>query len=143
MAAAALAALAAPALAQRPAPAPPPTPQAQFVAQSGSDAVYFGPGGYLLDAQARATLVAQALYFNMSPYLRIRIEGHSDELGTREYALGLGERRAAMVRNYLVSLGVEPSRITVVSWGKERPASGARGPAAAALNRRAVVVLEP
>jgi peptidoglycan-associated lipoprotein len=130
-------------IAQRPPQPLAPTPQAQFAVQTGSDAVYFGPGGYQLDAQARATLTAQALYLNMNPYLRARIEGHSDERGSREHSLAISERRAALVRNYLVSLGVEAARLTVVAWGKERPASIIPGPAAAALNRRVVTVIEP
>jgi peptidoglycan-associated lipoprotein len=131
------------ALAQMPGAPLGPTPQAQFVARTGSDSVYFGPGSYVLDPQARATLAAQALYFNMNPFVRARIEGHSDERGTRDYSLAIAERRAAVVRNFLVSLGVEPARLTVVAWGKERPASGAIGPATAALNRRVATVIEP
>ncbi len=132
---------ASPALAQ--VPAPPPTAQAQFSAQVGSDAVYFGPSGTLLSPQARATLGAQAMYLNTNPYLRARIAGHSDERGTREHSIGISERRAAAVRNYLVSLGVEAERLTIIAWGKERPASGAVGPSATALNRRVQTLIEP
>lgn len=136
-----LALAASPALAQ--VPAPPPTLQAQFSVQVGSDAVYFGPNGTLLSPQARAILNAQAMYLNTNPHLRARISGHSDERGTREHSIGISERRAAAVRNYLVSLGVEPARLTIIAWGKERPASGAVGPAATALNRRVQTLIEP
>jgi peptidoglycan-associated lipoprotein len=150
---AALAVLAAPAAAQRPVrPLPPPPPpmmispqaaQAQLVANAGSDSVYFGPGEVNLDGPARQTLVAQAMYLRMNPWLRARINGYSDGRGTRAYSIGIADRRAAAVRNYLVSLGVEPGRLMVVSWGKERPIVAGANEAAWALNRRVQTVIEP
>jgi len=130
---------------------PPPTPlvmspqaaQAQLVANAGSDAVFFGPGSTMLDAAARQTLAAQARYLNANPWLRARILGHSDGRGTRDYSIGVSERRASAVRNYLISLGVEPGRLTVVSWGKERPTVAGASEAAWALNRRVQTVIEP
>jgi peptidoglycan-associated lipoprotein len=69
------------------------------------------------------------------------IEGHCDERGTREYNLALGERRANAAKNFLVSLGVDPARISVVSYGKERPVALGSNEAAWARNRRAVTVI--
>jgi peptidoglycan-associated lipoprotein len=137
---------AAPVLAQLPPPPPvmsPQAAQAQLIANSGSDAVFFGPGSTTLDAAARQTLAAQARYLNAHPWLRARILGHSDGRGTRDYSIGVSERRASAVRNYLVSLGVQPGRLSVVSWGKERPTVAGASEAAWALNRRVQTVIEP
>jgi peptidoglycan-associated lipoprotein len=137
---------AAPVLAQLPPPPPvmsPQAAQAQLIANSGSDAVFFGPGSTTLDAAARQTLAAQARYLNANPWLRARILGHSDGRGTRDYSIGVSERRASAVRNYLVSLGVQPGRLIVVSWGKERPTVAGASEAAWALNRRVQTVIEP
>jgi peptidoglycan-associated lipoprotein len=139
---------AAPVLAQIPPPPPPmvmspQAAQAQLVANSGSDAVFFGPGSTTLDGAARQTLAAQARYLNANPWLRARILGHSDGRGTRDYSIGVSERRASAVRNYLISLGVEPGRLIVVSWGKERPTVAGASEAAWALNRRVQTVIEP
>jgi peptidoglycan-associated lipoprotein len=135
-----------PALAQIPPPPAVMTPQAaqaQLVANAGSDSVFFGPGSTTLDAAARQTLAAQARYLNANPWMRARILGHSDGRGTRDYSIGVSERRASAVRNYLISLGVEPGRLIVVSWGKERPTVAGANEAAWALNRRAHTVIEP
>ena len=139
-------AAASPVLAQLPPPPPvmsPQAAQAQLIANSGSDAVFFGPGSTTLDAAARRTLAAQAMYLNANPWRRARILGHSDGRGTRDYSIGVSERRAAAVRNYLVSLGVQPGRLIVVSWGKERPTVAGASEAAWALNRRVQTVIEP
>ena len=69
------------------------------------------------------------------------IEGHTDDRGTREYNIGLGERRANAVRNYLITQGVDPSRIDTISYGKERPAVVGANEDAWAQNRRAVTVI--
>jgi peptidoglycan-associated lipoprotein len=69
------------------------------------------------------------------------VEGHTDERGTREYNLALGDRRANAVKNYLVALGIEPSRILIISYGEERPADAANDESAWAKNRRAVSVV--
>jgi peptidoglycan-associated lipoprotein len=137
---------ASPVLSQLPPPLPVMSPQAaqtQLIANSGSDAVFFGPGSTSLDAPARQTLAAQAMYLNANPWLRARILGHSDGRGTRDYSIGVSERRASAVRNYLIALGVEPGRLIVVSWGKERPTVAGASEAAWALNRRVQTVIEP
>lgn len=85
--------------------------------------VYFGYDRYDLTSDARSSLQAQAKWMGEYSSVNLVVEGHCDERGTREYNLALGERRANAVRNYLVALGVDSSRLTVVSYGKERPLS--------------------
>jgi peptidoglycan-associated lipoprotein len=86
-------------------------------------------------------LRAQAEWLNAYGYVTVTIEGHADERGTREYNLALGERRAVAVRNYLVALGVSPSRINIISYGKERPVSFCSNESCWSQNRRGVMVL--
>jgi len=85
-------------------------------------------------------LLKQASWLQQYPDVAIQIEGHADERGTREYNLALGERRATAAKNYLVSLGVAASRLSTVSYGKERPVDPASTEEAWAKNRRAVTV---
>ena len=114
--------LAAPAAAQRrPPPLPPIATQADLVFRAGSDTVLFQPGSFELDATARAILAAQARALQTNPFIALTLEGHGDPADTRNHALALGERRADAVRNFLMTLGIEPARLTVVTWGKERP----------------------
>jgi peptidoglycan-associated lipoprotein len=93
----------------------------QDLEQNAGHRVFFGYDEYTLTAQAQATLSRQAAWLKQYPQVRILIAGNCDERGTREYNLALGARRAEATRAYLVSLGVEGSRITTVSYGKERP----------------------
>jgi len=102
--------------------------------------VYFDFDQSTLTAEARAILAENARTLLDHPDINVRIEGHCDERGTVEYNLALGERRALAVRNYLINYGIEPSRITVISYGKERPAVFGSGPEAWAKNRRAEFV---
>jgi peptidoglycan-associated lipoprotein len=76
-----------------------------------------------------------------NPIVRVSVEGHADERGTREYNQALGERRAQAARDYLLGLGISPARLLVVSWGKERPLDPGSGEQAWARNRRAVSIL--
>ena len=105
------------------------------------DTVLFGFDSSALSADAMATLDKQAAFLNATPALRVKIEGHADERGTREYNLALGERRASATRDYLVARGVDGSRIRIVSYGKERPAVVGSNEEAWAKNRRSVTVL--
>ena len=105
------------------------------------DTVLFGYDSSQLSSAAIATLDAQATLLNAKPSFRVKIEGHADERGTREYNLALGERRAAAARDYLLAKGVDGSRIRIVSYGKERPAVVGSNEEAWAKNRRAVTVL--
>ena len=111
-----------------------------FVVNVG-DRLYFGYDSYSLSSEARQTLENQAQWLNQNASKSFTIEGHADERGTREYNLALGERRANAMKNYLVALGVDPRRVTVISYGKERPSSPGANPAAWSQNRRGVTVL--
>lgn len=120
-------------------PPPPPTIemfQADMVANSGSDLVYFAGSSHGLDAAAQATLTAQARWLRANPVVRARIEGHADDRNPRDYALAIGERRATAVRDFLVLQGVPAAQLTIISWGKERPAVEGSSEMALALNRR-------
>ena len=134
-----------------PAAAPPPPPvapagptpgsHADFLSQmNGRDVIFFDTDRYNIDAQDQVALQAQAQWMAQYPDKRATIEGHCDERGTREYNLALGERRANAAKNYLVSLGVDPSRLTTVSYGKERPVALGSNESAWAQNRRAVTI---
>jgi len=118
-----------------------PAMQADLVAKAGSDTVYFGTDEFLIDAQSKATLAAQAKWMLANPNVRASIEGHADERGTREYNMALGERRANAARDYLISQGVPTARLLVTSWGKERPVATGSDESAWAQNRRAVTVV--
>ncbi|MEM5515844.1 peptidoglycan-associated lipoprotein Pal [Henriciella sp. AS95] len=99
------------------------------------DRVYFDLDQYRLDADDQDILQRQAAWLQSYPGVRILVAGNCDERGTREYNLALGERRASIVKDYLVSLGVDPARIETVSYGKERPLATESNQAAWALNR--------
>jgi peptidoglycan-associated lipoprotein len=118
-----------------------PGSQADFVqVMSGADTIYFNLDQYEIDSQDQAALASQAQWLARYPAKRATIEGHADERGTREYNLALGERRANAAKNYLVSLGVEPGRLSTISFGKERPIALGSDEQAWAQNRRAVTV---
>jgi peptidoglycan-associated lipoprotein len=114
---------------------------ADFVAQAGSDHVLFGYDSYELDEDARTILGKQAEWLARYPRVRVTVEGHSDERGTREYNLALGDRRASAAKNFLAAQGVDTSRMTTISYGKERPAMDGTDEGAYAQNRRAVSVI--
>ncbi len=115
--------------------------QADLVVNVG-DRVFFGYDRYDLSTEARNTLENQAGWLQQNANVRITIEGHADERGTREYNLALGERRANSVKNYLVALGIDASRLNVISYGKERPAVPGSNETAWSQNRRAVTKIE-
>ena len=106
------------------------------------DRVFFALDKFDLTPQARATLDRQAKWLLQYSDIRVTIEGHADERGTREYHLALGERRANSVRNTLMALGVQANRLTVVSYGKERPVALGSNETAWALNRRGVTSIQ-
>lgn len=105
------------------------------------DRVFFAFDRYDLSAEAREQLEKQAAWLKTHRHVTVTIEGHADERGTREYNLALGERRANSIKNYLVALGIDASRIEVVSYGKERPAVIGSNEEAWAQNRRGVMVV--
>ena len=120
---------------------PIPGSQADFLAQmSGRQVIYFDTDRYNIDSADIAALQAQAQWMQQYPNTRATIEGHSDERGTRDYNLALGERRANAAKNYLVSLGVDASRLSTVSYGKERPEALGSDESAWSRNRRAVTI---
>src|SRR5688572_27793328 len=105
------------------------------------DRVFFDTDQYDLDDRDRATLDAQAQWLNRYTNVRVTIEGHADERGTRDYNLALGDRRANAAKNHLAARGVALHRMTVISYGKERPEALGSDESAWAQNRRAVTVL--
>jgi peptidoglycan-associated lipoprotein len=132
-------------------PAPPPSTgmgnatvpgsRADFLAQAGSDTVHFATDSYDVDGEAQSILTAQVAWLRKFPNVRATIEGHCDERGTREYNLALGERRAQAAKTFLVNAGIDASRLTLISYGKERPVDTGSDESAWAQNRRAVTVV--
>lgn len=118
-----------------------PGSQQDFVNSVSSDRIFFGFDQFNVDAEDQATLASQAQWLQRNPAVRVLLEGHADERGTRDYNIALGERRANAAKNYLASLGIDPSRIEVISYGKERPAELGSTEDAYAKNRRAVTVV--
>ena len=107
------------------------------------DRVFFDLDKSDLKTEARATLDRQATWLKKYPTIKVTVEGHCDERGTREYNLALGERRATSVKNYLVADGVPADRVKTISYGKERPAVVGNNDAAWSQNRRGVTVVTP
>jgi peptidoglycan-associated lipoprotein len=118
-----------------------PGSRAHFIQNVQSDRILFDTDSWSVDDQDRIVLDSQVAYLNANPGVRVTIEGHADERGTREYNLALGDRRANAAKNYLAARGVDPSRMSVISWGKERPEATGSDESAWAQNRRAVTVL--
>lgn len=106
------------------------------------DRVFFAFDKSELSAEERTTLERQAFWLRRYPNVSVTIEGHADERGTREYNLALGERRAAAARDYLVSLGIDPSRLSTISYGEERPQALGSNEEAWAQNRVAITVID-
>jgi peptidoglycan-associated lipoprotein len=111
----------------------------QFQSEVG-DRVFFSFDRFDLSPEARDVLERQSEWLKRFPVITITVAGHTDERGTREYNLALGERRANSVKNYLVALGVDSNRIRTVSYGKEQPVDPGSNEAAWAKNRRGVSV---
>ena len=106
------------------------------------DRVLFGYDSSELDDEDRSILDNQGKFLNQNPSLKVTIEGHCDERGTREYNLALGEKRASAVKDYLISVGINSDRISVVSYGKERPQVLGSNKAAWSMNRRSVTSID-
>lgn len=102
---------------------------------------FFGYDEAALGADAQAALSTSATWLKQNPAYYLLIEGHCDERGTEQYNLALGDRRASIVRDYLVTLGVDAGRIRTVSYGEERPFDPGHNESAWAKNRRAHLVL--
>ena len=106
------------------------------------DRVLFNYDSAKLDSSAKILLDAQSRFLRANTDLNFIVEGHCDERGTREYNLALGEQRATAVRDYLVIQGIDPDRIKVISYGKEKPAVVGSNGMAWSKNRRAVTVID-
>jgi peptidoglycan-associated lipoprotein len=113
----------------------------QDLAQNVGDRVFFELNTSELSQEARQTLDRQAAWLKRFPAVRVTLEGHCDERGTREYNMALGARRANAARSYLVALGIQTARIQTVSYGAERPAVLGTGESVWSQNRRAVTVV--
>ena len=111
------------------------------LAQNVGDRVFFELNNSELSQEARQTLDRQAAWLKRFPAVRVTLEGHCDERGTREYNMALGARRANAARAYLVALGIPTARIQTVSYGAERPAVLGTGESVWSQNRRAVTVV--
>ncbi len=118
-----------------------PGSRADFLAQAGSDTVHFATDSSDVDSEAQGILTRQAAWLQKYPNVRVTIEGHCDERGTREYNLALGDRRANAAKTFLVNAGIPAARITTISYGKERPIATGSDESAWAQNRRAVTVV--
>ncbi len=115
---------------------PAPGSEQDFVINIG-DRIYFGTDQYTVAGDGESILSKQADWLGRYPRVAVRIEGNCDERGTREYNLALGARRADAVKSFLVGRGVDPSRISTISYGKEHPVDPGAGEDAWAHNRNA------
>lgn len=106
------------------------------------DRVHYETNKYNVSPQYQNVLEEQAEWLKKNPGVSIIIEGHCDERGTREYNLALGERRANAVKDYLLSLGIHPARLTTISYGKDRPLVIGSSPEVWAMNRVSVTVVQ-
>jgi len=118
-----------------------PGSRADMLAQAGSDTVHFATDSSDVDGEGQGILSRQAQWLLKYPNVRVTLEGHCDERGTREYNVALGDRRANAAKTFLVNAGVPAARITVISYGKERPSAQGSDEGAWAQNRRAVTVV--
>jgi peptidoglycan-associated lipoprotein len=107
------------------------------MAKFEEDRIYFEFDKFNLTADARKVLAEKASFLNAHPNIKVRVEGHCDDRGTREYNLALGERRAKSAQDYLIFLGINPDRVSTVSYGEEKPLETGTGEAVWAKNRRA------
>ena len=112
----------------------------EFLAKGVPDRIFFATNKTSLTTASRDTLRKQATWMRKNKDVTVTIEGHADERGTREYNLALGERRANAAKDYLMTYGVSGKRISVISYGKERPVNPANSPLAWSQNRRSVTV---
>ena len=116
------------------------TDTVEYLADGVPDRVFFATNESVLTTASRETLRKQAAWLRKNPDVTVVLEGHADERGTREYNLALGERRANSAKDYLMTYGISSSRITVLSYGKERPVDSGSNPLAWSKNRRSVTV---
>ena len=116
------------------------TDTVEYLATGVKDRVFFATNKSILTTASRDTLRKQAAWLRKNKDISITVEGHADERGTREYNLALGERRANAVKDYLMTYGISGGRVSVISYGKERPVNSGSNPLAWSQNRRSVTV---
>ena len=116
------------------------TDTVEYLADGVADRVFFATNETVLTTASRETLRAQAAWLRKNSSINVVLEGHADERGTREYNLALGERRANAAKDYLMTYGISSDRISVLSYGKERPVDAGSNPLAWSKNRRSVTV---
>ena len=116
------------------------TDTVEFLAKGVPDRIFFATNKTKLTTASRDTLRKQATWMRKNKVVTVTVDGHADERGTREYNLALGERRANATKDYLMTYGVSGKRISVISYGKERPVNPANSPLAWSQNRRSVTV---
>ena len=116
------------------------TDTVEYLASGVPDRVFFATNESILTTASRDTLRKQATWLRANSEITVVLEGHADERGTREYNLALGERRANSAKDYLMTYGVSASRISVISYGKERPVDAGSNPLSWSKNRRSVTV---
>ena len=116
------------------------TETVKYLAKGVPDRVFFATNKSVLTTAARDTLRKQAAWMRKNSSVTVTVEGHADERGTREYNLALGERRANAAKDYMMTYGISGNRISVISYGKERPVNSGSSPLAWSQNRRAVTV---
>ena len=116
------------------------TDSVKYLADGVADRVFFATNESILTTASRETLRAQAAWLRANSNITVVLEGHADERGTREYNLALGERRANAAKDYLMTYGISSDRISVLSYGKERPVDSGSNPLAWSKNRRSVTV---
>ena len=112
----------------------------EFLATGVKDRVFFATNKSILTTSSRDTLRKQAAWMRKNKDIAVTVEGHADERGTREYNLALGDRRANAVNDYLLTYGISGGRLSVISYGKERPVNSGSSPLAWSQNRRSVTV---
>lgn len=122
-------------------PATPPDPFSTASVSEATSTVYFAFDDYTLSSRAQSSLNRTADYLRDNAAAVMQVEGHCDERGSVEYNLALGQRRAQSVKNYLVELGIDPSRLPTISYGEEKPAVFGSDESAWGQNRRAEFVL--
>ena len=116
------------------------TDTVEYLASGVPDRVFFATNESVLTTASRETLRKQAAWLRKNSDITVVLEGHADERGTREYNLALGERRANAAKDYLMTYGISSNRISVLSYGKERPVDSGSNPLAWSKNRRSVTV---
>ena len=112
----------------------------EYLAKGVPDRVFFATNESILTTASRETLRKQAAWLRENSGVTVVLEGHADERGTREYNLALGERRANAAKDYLMTYGISSNRMSVLSYGKERPVDSGSTPLAWSKNRRSVTV---